>query len=369
MKAKVKIDLTSIKSWMLSHGEKVAFAIVGLVFLLFVYSALQRESLDDQYEPEKMKTLAENVEQHLTASKWDAGREQLKIVNYADRAVAKPVKLGDFPLPPLDAPESDPKARRGVPSVLPPEELRVAAGMDVFKLKGDGDGEGGGSTKLQAQPWAVVTGLVPYQRQRGEYAKAFENAINYSSDRDVPRYGIPQLERTVVDPANPDKVDWQRVTFPKQFEDKWTAAAPEIIADDYRNTELTAPLGDLVVGKWGESVSHPKVPLKGEDLKEPEAPAADEAPKEEPAADAPAQDVFRRPGATCKMTAADEAGRRRIVRNKKRTSSSIACCEPSTTRSNRARSTAIASCCGSRIPTRDFLSSISKTPHRVVRGP
>ena len=45
MKVKMKFDLGSIKSWLLAHGEKVAFGVIGVVFLLLLYSTVQQESL------------------------------------------------------------------------------------------------------------------------------------------------------------------------------------------------------------------------------------------------------------------------------------------------------------------------------------
>jgi hypothetical protein len=61
MKAKVKLDVASIKTWLMEHGEKVVFAVVALVFLGFVYSAARREVLDESKQPEKLQAIANDV--------------------------------------------------------------------------------------------------------------------------------------------------------------------------------------------------------------------------------------------------------------------------------------------------------------------
>ena len=261
MKVKAKLDLGGIKNWLLAHGEKVAFGVVALLFLMFVYSAVQLESLDDQYEPTKMETLASAVQQHVSTSRWDAKREKIQVVNYAERAKSKPLAVDVFATPvPLNPRDTDPKSKRGKPEVLAVEELRVAAGMDLFALKAD-SGANTSDSKIQAQPWAVVTGLVPIAKQRQAYAGAFAEAMEYLPSRDVPAYLQPVLERAVVDPAKPDQLTWEKVPDATAFVAMWPANRIEIVSAKYVDPTLTAPLGELVGKQWGEAVSHPKIPL------------------------------------------------------------------------------------------------------------
>jgi hypothetical protein len=218
---KPKLDLAGIKTWLLSHGEKVAFGIVALLFLMFVYSALQLESLEANYEPEKLKQLATTVQEHVKNSGWDPKREKVQVVNYAERAKAKPLTVGVFSTPtPWNPRDTDPKSKRGKPEVLTVEELRVSAGMDLFTLKA-GAGGAAGESKIKAQPWAVVTGLVPIAKQRQVYAGAFAEAVEYQPNRDVPSYLQPVLERAVVDPAKPDQLTWEKVPEATAFIEMW----------------------------------------------------------------------------------------------------------------------------------------------------
>ena len=179
MKVKAKLDLDSIKNWLLEHGEKLALGIVAVVVLLFTYFAIQREVLDASKQPDNLLELAQAVNEHVTASRWDAQREGVQLVDYTERAKSKPVKLDSFALPTLlDPPSHDPKAKRDDPEVLGVEDLRVGSGYDVFAMKADAAArDEGEDTQLQAQPWAVVTGLVPVERQKQAYARAFGQAV------------------------------------------------------------------------------------------------------------------------------------------------------------------------------------------------
>jgi hypothetical protein len=208
-----------------------------------------------------MESLASAVQQHVTSSKWDAKRENIQVVNYAERAKPKPIAVGVFVTPvPLNPRDTDPKSKRGKPEILTVEELRVAAGMDLFAVKATTGGTGGDSGS-RAQPWAVVTGLVPIAKQRQVYAGAFAEAMEYAPNRDVPTYLKPVLERAVVDPAKPDQSAWEVVPEATAFLEMWPSARSEIVAAKYVDPTLTAPLGDLIGKQWGETVSHPKIPL------------------------------------------------------------------------------------------------------------
>ncbi|MEX0676144.1 MAG: hypothetical protein WD063_03665 [Pirellulales bacterium] len=286
MKVKMKLDLASIKVWMLEHGEKLALAVVAVVVLLFTYSAIRREALDASKEPDKLRDLARSVGDKVQASRWDAKRERLQVVNYTERANSKLVDGSVFALVrPFNPPPTDPKARRDEPEVLGVEDLRAGSGYDVFSLKGDkaagggaGDGQG---VKLHAQPWAVVTGLVPLERQKQAYAQAFGRAVGADPNLDVPQYYAPLLERAEVDEAQPNKVEWKRVPFADQVEEQWAGFADEIASTKYLDKQLTGRLGSLAntQQKWGETVSHPKVPLEGEENKQANEPAEPEVPE------------------------------------------------------------------------------------------
>jgi hypothetical protein len=184
---------------------------------------------------------------------------------------------------------ADPKARRGVPEVLPAEELRVAAGYDAFELKPVAGAGNEQRSQLKPQAWAVVTALVPYQKQLEAFQAAFAQAMGGDPNRDTPMYFVPILQRTEVDPANPQKENWENVAAARKFEDQWTGKSQEIVSPKYTDPNLTGGLAPLRYTSWGEVVSHPKVLLATEEGRQnnqpqPVAPVQPEA--KPPAADA-----------------------------------------------------------------------------------
>jgi hypothetical protein len=277
MKVKVKFDLASIKTWIFEHGEKLAFGLMVLVFLMFMYSAAKREVLEATKQPDKLQQVANQVTSHVADSKWDEKRTGVQIVDYQQRAKRESVPHEKFPINvPLSTPLIDPKGKRDDPEIFNAEELRASAGIGTFALRGDNVSAGSGgkpaggkqgqgirptsSSKLKAQAWAVVTALVPTDKQAKEYSRVFSRAMGESAERDVPRYSGAIFERAQIDPANPDKLDWTPVDAMATFEAQWEVRGDEIVLPIYVDPELTSPLGPLVGAAWGESVAHPKIP-------------------------------------------------------------------------------------------------------------
>jgi hypothetical protein len=302
MKVKLKLDVASIKAWLLEHGEKLAFGLMVLVFLLFTYSALRREVLPDAQQPDMLQAKAEDVERHVNDSKWDEQREGVQVIDYRTRVAREPVATAAFVLKvPFNAPLADPKSKREVPKLINAEELRVAAGYGVFALSSEAagakpaaqpvpiQGRGGAgqprpkatqtgrsagtgfkpkpTAKLKGQPWAAIIGLVPIEKQRQEYARAFEHCMGADPARDAPHYEYaPNVQRAEIDEAHPDQLNWQDLPWSniKENERAWEGDGQEIVASAYLDSVLTGRLGPLVGVAWGESVAHPKVPLASE---------------------------------------------------------------------------------------------------------
>jgi hypothetical protein len=168
----------------------------------------------------------------------------------------------------------------------------VAAGFDVFSFRPEGGGgEGGGegargqqpNAKLQPQPWAVVTGVVPLARQKQEFARVLAEAVAWDPKQDVPQYRKPIVERTEVSDAPGFKEDWQKVAPPTKIEELWAGTTKDFVSPKSIDPELTAHLGTLVYNQWGESVSHPRVPREGEEPKPAAAAPAAKTPDGKPA--------------------------------------------------------------------------------------
>jgi len=356
MKVKVKLDVASIKKWLFEHGEKAVFGCMMLVFLGFTYSAIQREVLDDSKQPEKLRQKATEVKGHVENSKWDEQRENVHVVNFDQRAKRDQLAANTYALTvPLNTPIADPKGKRDDPKLLKMEDLQVSAGFGTFAYRGEdakpaaapaaatntpAPAKGGGlralrdagaagkgapvasasgsasssgnfgirpssSAKLKAQPWAVITGLIPLEKQKQEYARVFERTAGGSAERDTPRYAGVRVLRAEVNDAEPDKLDWKPIPRSESFEAQWESQAGEIIAPEFIDPTLTSHLGPLVGAKWGESVSHPKIRLTGSEAA-PTAPVAaadSDAGGTKPDA-APADDGFSSAGPAPVVTTA-----------------------------------------------------------------
>ncbi len=280
MKVKVKFDLDSIKSWLFENGEKVAFGAMVFVFLMFAYSALQREVLDPSKAENRLSEAARSVTDHVSNSTWDVKNAGVQIVDYRERAKRDPVPADAFATTkPFSWPLIPPKGKREDPEIFTVEEPRISGGVGTFALKGaesaagagkaggGGKSKAGGSgirpsndSKLKSQAWAVVTALVPIEKQNAEYSRVFSNAMGDTAERDTAHYSRPIVERAEIDPKNPDKLDWKPLTSLTVSQPNWETLGDEIVDPKYVDPNLTFRLGPLVGAGWNESVAHPKIP-------------------------------------------------------------------------------------------------------------
>lgn len=283
MKVKAKLDVASIKNWIFEHGEKVAFGFMVVVFLLFVVSGFRRESMDAAKQPDKLQELAGKVTSHVQNSVWDEKNAGVQVVNFEERAKLDKVSLDGFPLASvLNPPVIDPKGKREDPKILDPEDIRLAAGVGPFALKGAEDAAinarpgaapaiGGGvkvakggvrpvaGSLLKSQPWAMITALVPVDKQKQEFDRVFSNAIGQSPDRDTPHYAGVIVERAEITNGKADDLKWEPLAPSDPFEAQWQEVVEDPVPQKLRDPKLTRPLGPLVGSSWGSVIVHPKL--------------------------------------------------------------------------------------------------------------
>jgi len=276
----MKFDLASIKSWLFEHGEKLAFGTMVLVFLMFAYSALQREVLDPTKSETKLAETARAVTEHVSKSAWDVKNSGVQIVDYKQRAKRDPVSADAFAAnKPLAPPIFDPKGKRDDPEILSIEEPRASGGVGIFAFKGaaaapgraaaPGGARGGGGlnpgtdAKLKSQAWAVITALVPIEKQAAEYNRVFSHAMGRVAEKDTPHYSRAIVERAEIDAKNPDKLDWKPLGPLTVEQADWDGRGDEIVDVKFLDPNLTFRLGPLVSAIWNESVAHPKIPPIG----------------------------------------------------------------------------------------------------------
>mgnify|MGYP007073183421 CR=1 FL=1 len=284
MKSKMKLDVGAIKDIALEHGEKAAFGIVAVVFLMLVYSAIQRESLDASKQPERLQEKVSQVRTHLTQAEFDPTAAGLAVVNYEDRAKIEPIDPGDYTLEfPVNPPVADKKAQREMPKMFPIEQLRAVGGFGVFAVTGGsapppaaaGDtgvrrapkNIGGDENRYRPKPdsaladraYVVITGLVPIRKEVQAYSRAFDGAMGEDKDRDQPVYEKLIVQRAEVNPAQPDKLDWADLPANDEFVSKWEGEMKEIVNSALVEPALTEPLGPLVTGRWDSAITHPNL--------------------------------------------------------------------------------------------------------------
>jgi hypothetical protein len=345
---KPKLDLDSIKTFFLEHGEKLALGVVGVVFLMFVWGAIKRETLDADKQPDRLEAKANEVRTHVESSQFDAKREGLAVVDYLARAKRDPIDPGVFSLPtPINPIVIEQKASRDDPKLLAIEELRAVGAYGTFALtnpaaaggapgapppRGNAAGErrparavGRGNAGYQCKPesdlksrgFVVITGLIPVHKQAQAYAEVFQYALGGDSNRDKPNYLAYVLERAEINPAAPDNLDWKEVNPPERFDAKFEATMPDVVHQEYIDTKLTEQLGPLLYEAWGASVVHrPQIPLKDE-AAAPGAPRVQEAPPSGPVAaqDNPAFRSAARPEANVPGSAAARAAQTAAAAN------------------------------------------------------
>jgi hypothetical protein len=275
MKVKAKLDLQAINNLALEHGEKVAFAVVGLVFLMFVYSALKRESLSADKQPDQLQAKAAQVQSHVNQSTFNAEGAGIILVDYVGRAKREQINLEPYkPANVLNKPIFDQKAKRDNPTIYPLEELRADAGFGMFALTGAGVDAGkakggaqavgagfapGPDANIVGRGYTVVTGLVPYKKQSQNYSQLFDAAQAADPSHDRPQYVRLVVERAEIDPAQPDKLEWKPMPDASEFVNRFAGTMGDVVPQKYRQDEIVAALGPLVRRPWGEAVNHPRI--------------------------------------------------------------------------------------------------------------
>lgn len=272
-KVKIKFDLKKIQDWLIRNVEKLAFGALALVALYYVYGAVMQDTF---------KKTADELQQHVTkaqsnrssstptapedapvAPKYDvAAHVILKEVSSEGKLTARPWAP---PVVPIDT-------RRGQPTLLPVQDLQVAGDYGAFRCKGRD-----GVPSTRGFSWIVVTGLIPYEDQLDEYAKAF-GLSEHRGDYDTPAYDRYEIQRAeVVGDGENEQPSWESIaTWPQPFDPKrapllapvfrdrlWEAGGEEVVPADYiLEVGIVDPLGPLAFEKtWGRNVGHEKLPM------------------------------------------------------------------------------------------------------------
>lgn len=303
-KVKFKFDLQKIKQWLILHVEKLAFGALALVMLYYVYGAVMHETFAKA--PDELQSLITRARSNQSSSvpkppedeprppKFDnAAHEILKEARSDGKLAARPWAP---PVVPIDT-------RRGQPTLLPVQDLQVAADYGAMRCKGRD-----GTAFTRGFSWIVVTGLVPYEDQLDEFIKNFALSEQRSSF-DRPTYDKYEIQRAdVVGDGDNEQPAWKTIAaWPQPFDAKkappfapvfhsllWESGSEEVVPTDYLlDPNIADPLGPLAFNKaWPRSVGHEKLPMPKFDTPSTQSEAsgaadavADDAATDEPAAE------------------------------------------------------------------------------------
>jgi hypothetical protein len=269
MKAKIKFDQNAIKSFFLDHVEKLVFSAVLLGVAAIVYGAIAGRDKFDK-TPSELNEKAAAADAKIVQSSLKiapvANIDQIAVI------ARQPIEEKYFEITKRLNPPPKLERPRGMPKILPVEDLRVGAGMGMFQIQmsqqADKDKKAAAASDLRGERWVVITGLVPLKKQIEAYGEAFSECKPWKNDA-APMYAGYRLERLEVT-DNTDLDDpkcWEKAkkigfkgleSVPKD----WGAPAQEMVDPRYSDPSLTYPLGPWSDGTWGENVAHaPKIPV------------------------------------------------------------------------------------------------------------
>ena len=305
MKVKLAIDKTAIRDFFFDHVEKIVFGAVLLGVAAIVDGAVVGGEKIDK-EPRQLAAKADEAKNKIEQPRvLDIKATDVdKIAATSREPVAECLYVPSKPWTPSLRGSEQP---RGVPPVLAVEGLCVAAEMGVFQVlteeqkkaaaererepkkatPGGGDDQpegnllGGGGmpgnsmgNDLRGYRWAVLTGLVPVQKQNRAYVDAFRDSKHM--DNDFPLdvgYLVERIE--VTSPAEAKNPDWTDKKKVVEFNSgvkmsdaakDWQSQQQEVVESKYIDPRLTFPLGPWLDGTWSRNVAHePEIPFLSPD--------------------------------------------------------------------------------------------------------
>jgi hypothetical protein len=201
MKVKVKLDKDAILGGLIAHGEKIAFGVFLLMFVLLCFGALKQSPYDKT--PDKFIAEANRVEQLVSNAVLPPDTERKKLPPVVVIETTEiPVETYATTKGINEPPGQSGSQRRGEPKYLAVQDLQVGTEYGAVAVKPAGAPAGnvkqaapvaqpvpGGD--IQGKQWAVITGVVPSPQQVKEYRSTFAGAPQ-------PGHDLPQWRKFEV---------------------------------------------------------------------------------------------------------------------------------------------------------------------------
>ena len=326
----ISFDKDAILAFLLAHGEKIGVAIVGALACGLVWggvTAARTKTASREQQPAVIEEQATRAAAHIQAVKQPPA-EELRRSNLTKSI--EPWRAPDVHQPPpvalFNKPLFEEKSKRSKPDVFPIEELQAVAGIAFMperpadaalgrnaadvdapegaeaeaagpkrRRKKDQRGPAGmpalppgfnefgpgmmppemmmpgmaGAPGVRGRlvPYCVVTGLIPFAKQMGDYQQRFAQAGLRDPQRDVPLWSDYLVERMVVAPNG--REDWKRIDLKQFFTEaakQWAGVQPDPMPPGFMlGAESNpgaafgycSPLPALAGESWGLEALHP----------------------------------------------------------------------------------------------------------------
>ncbi|MDR2170381.1 MAG: hypothetical protein LBP59_09585 [Planctomycetaceae bacterium] len=262
-----------VKQFLILHGEKIAVGLLVLTAVFFIYLGLTSyKSL--AWQPGDLDNSSKQSRNFIDSNTRTALEEGITVFQYDKYAewIKFGVKSELYQTPtvwlPLLFPE---RIKRDKVPLLPVENLQAASGLGAVLIK-----PAAGKTQI-GERWAIITGLIPIQRQREFYVRAYAASVRPSPTQDTPFYASYILERAEIKPDQNEKnLEWIKLDafneINKRMINVWNGVAPEPVDPDFLAPYVYLGAGSLPMAcplppalkPFGNEATHTAIPLYSE---------------------------------------------------------------------------------------------------------
>lgn len=219
MKAKFNFDSAKLKELAFEHGEKAALGVGVLVAVLVIWSGLAIEGYTRTSK--ELQTAVSTGRSRLEKShenppggppRFDIKQDQIKVPDPGDtfsenidRELIHPIDPSRYAGMEYNRPLFETKQRRREPAFIAVRDLHPSFAYGAVSYKGGESDKG----LAQGEQWIAVTGIVPFDEQTAAYTKAFQQALDPTTNA-VPVYRLYEIRRAeVTDPS--EAIDWNKI--------------------------------------------------------------------------------------------------------------------------------------------------------------
>jgi hypothetical protein len=285
MKVKVSFNSDAVKSFLLSHVEKlVLFLMVLLCTYFLAYKGFQREV--STITPERMESLVRNAETNINKTEWtDVSSKRIQVVAYDEKArnSGQSIDRANYHFGSIHQLINQPQSKRTDPKIYTVVQLETDAIFAPVSMKATGEevdlqddedveegralspseiknwtanrtnprsrgGPARGAARTnQAKGYAIVklVGLVPIREQLQEYHDHFLQADDFLARRDSPRYINYEVRRREV-ALSGQTGPWEKIAIEEaeNIIDSWTRPETEVAESRFLYTTGTNAVQD-----------------------------------------------------------------------------------------------------------------------------